>query len=72
MMLPDRLRPASVARLVGVVVPEDRPAIVVELSVGSAELLFEGECNIVVGLWGLAPTVKLLVTCARSSSTLSV
>lgn len=45
--------------------------MVVELSVGSAELDFEGECKIVVGLLGLAPTDSTLVTCARSSSILA-
>ena len=74
MLLLSRLRPARVARLAGVVVPDEVPVMVVEVSVGTAELLFEGECRTARGCV-LRPMVRLRVanvTLARSSSILSI
>jgi hypothetical protein len=73
MLLVRDLRPARVARLVGVVAPEeDVPVMVVEVTVGTLELLFEGEWK-KVGRGCVSPTGRLRVanvTLARSSSML--
>jgi hypothetical protein len=75
-MLAVRRRPASiVACLTGVVVPDDVAEAVVEVSVGTAELLLDGECSMVLGRTWVAPTVRLRVanvTLCRPSSTLSI
>ena len=72
MLLSSRLRPASVERLAGVMVPDEVAEIVVEVSVGTAELLLDGECRIARGC--VLPVVRLRVanvTCLRSSLKLS-
>jgi hypothetical protein len=76
-MLSEGRRPAGVARRIGVVAPESVAEAVVEVSVGTAELLFEGECRMLLGRGRVreASTVRLRVakvTLCRSLLTLSM